>query len=93
MSVGLCLSLGGTAAMVGGVSFYLASRHQMLLSHTPSTRICLMACGIAEILALIVFMQVRSAATSVFMIGTLLMAVWSFVPLLVAFIAGRRDAS
>ncbi|MBB2196056.1 hypothetical protein HLH44_01025 [Gluconacetobacter sp. 1c LMG 22058] len=84
------LAVGSGASVVGGMLSYLASRHQRLLVARPAAGPCLTGAAVATCVALGCLLQVRGPATAVFMVVLLLMAVWSIVPAMVAFLMQRE---
>lgn len=78
--------------LLAALSFYLASPQQQLLDKTWSaTALQLISLG-AFILAMFFFMQVLGKPAAVFILFTLLMAICSTLPLLVAYWRKRQGA-
>ncbi|ATJ90611.1 MULTISPECIES: hypothetical protein [Acetobacter] len=90
MSASVFLIGASVLTVAGGVLCYLASRNQLLLARAPNARLCLLVGGALICVALGVLLQARSPATAVFMLLTLLMAVWSLLPLGLALLRYRK---
>lgn len=90
MSASVFLIGASVLAVVGGMLCYLVSRNQLLLVRPPNARLCLLAGSVLVCGALVLLLQARSPATAVFMLLTLLMAVWSLLPLGLALVRNRK---
>ena len=77
------------AASLGALVLYLGAPHQKL-RRKPIPRNRSLAAGTALVaLALLLFLRVAGPATAVFILLTLLMALWSVPPLAVAYVHAR----
>lgn len=77
-------------ALVGATALYLASPNQQALAQRISPRIgCIL--GIAALsISLMLFLRVAGPATSVYVLLTLVMLLWSLPPLLFAWLRQRK---
>jgi len=84
------LIAAGGFTLLAALSFYLACPQQQLLNQTwPARALQLISLG-AFILALFFFMQVLGKPAAVFILFTLLMAICSTLPLIVAYWRKRQ---
>jgi hypothetical protein len=79
------------AAAAGAFLLYAASPHQQLFERRPSGR-ALAATGVVGILlALVLALQEFGRATAVYYTMTILMLVWTLLPLLVVCLGNTRE--
>ena len=88
------LAMGAAVAMiVAAAAFYLASPHQKLIGRTMPRRLLAGAGLVFSAAALVLLLQLAGPATSVFILLTGLMLLWTVPPLLIAYLRARREAS
>jgi hypothetical protein len=69
------------AGSIGAMAFYLASPNQKLLITPLPLRVGVVAGSVALFVSLLLFLNVAGPATSVYLLLTLVMFVWSVPPL------------
>lgn len=78
-------------ALSGGVSLYLTSPNQRWLARSLAWRRAGWFGLVLLALSLALFLQVAGSASSVFILVTLLMALWSLPPLVIAWLRFKKD--
>lgn len=68
------------AGLGGAVCLYLSAPAQRLMFHRPNSRGCMMMGCSLLCVALISLLKVYGVGTAVFMLLTLLMSVWTLLP-------------
>lgn len=87
----LLLALAATiAGSLGALILYLAAPHQKLRREPLPKQPALVAGGLLLVASLALYLQVAGPATSVFILFTLLMTLWSVPPLGFAFARARK---
>lgn len=79
------------AAAAGAFLLYAASPHQQLFERRPSGRALAAAGVLGILLALALALQGFGQATAVFYTMTILMLVWTLLPLLVIYLGHTRE--
>jgi len=86
----LYLTGAGLSALLTALAGYLTSPHQQLLSNCWPARRLLLIAGMGLMATLFCLMQVMGKATAVFLLLTVLMLLWSTVPLLIVYLKHHR---
>ncbi len=84
--------LAALCALVGGGLLYLASPNQKWRERPLAGRWVIWAGGVLLALSLILLWQVAGSASSVFILTTVLMAIWTLLPLAIAWLRSHKDA-
>lgn len=85
-------TLAGIAATAGASLLYLASPNQRLRAHRLTGRWPQMLGWGLILCALLLLWQFAGSASGIFILFTLLMAIWSLPPLAIAWLRARKDA-
>lgn len=81
---------GMAIAMLSGILLYLASPNQLLWDRQLPSRLLALSGTIFASASLVLLLQWAGAATAIFILVTLVMLVWTFVPLAAAWRQGDR---
>lgn len=81
---------GMAVAMLSGIVLYLASPNQLLWDRQLPSRLLTLTGTIFASASLVLLLQWAGAATAIFILVTLVMFVWTFVPLAAAWRKGDR---
>lgn len=88
----LLVVLGVALVLLGAFLAYLGSPNQLVRAQPIPGRWAWMGVG-AILLGLVLLLQWAGPATTVFMVLTLVMLVWTLVPLTAAWLKGDRKAA
>lgn len=79
--------------VVAAIMLYLSSPHQKLVLRELPQRTFFIVGLILIVVSLVLFVQFFGSATSVFIVLTVLMLLWSIPPLLIAYVRAKRSES
>ena len=82
---------GGLLAAAGAMLFYLASPHQKLCKPTKAPRVLNRTACILLALGTILMLFWAGPATAIFIVMTVVMAVWSIIPVVIAWRRGAPE--
>jgi len=81
------------AATSGAIFLYAASPHQRLFDQAPSGQALTVAGALSILLALALALQQFGRATAVFYTMTILMLVWTLLPLVVVYVRRTSETA